>query len=280
MGLLGDNHVYSYSQLSSFNECKYGFYLQRIEGLEETANNAFAERGSLIHDLLDMWAKKILTKEEMLQEYERRYSDEVTTAWPRMLAAKGHAKKAYEQGVQFLENFDEFEGYEVLSAEEKFTIELPLTNGETRPFIGIIDMMLQEKKSGDLIICDHKSKSLTSFKKDEDKMYRQQLLYAVYVKDKYGKMPDALMFHLFNADGVKPQRLFSMQDYNDALNWATTQIVGMEEASILDWLVCKETPDFFCTELCSARKACPNGIAQLGKKKPKEEYEGYNNDPF
>jgi len=281
MGLLKENHVYSYSQLSSFDECRYGFYLKRIEGIEEESSNAFAERGSLIHDLLDMWAKKILTKKEMVQEYERRYADEVITAWPRMLASKGYAKKAYEQGIQFLENFDEFEGYEVLSAEEKFTIPLPLTNGETRPFVGIVDMVLRELKSGDLIICDHKSKSLQSFKKDEDNMYRQQLIYSVYVKDKYGDFPAANMFHLFNEGGVKPQRLFSMQDYNEALAWATKQILGIEEASIIDWLTCKEKPDFYCWQLCSARKACPNGVEPQRKSK-KEEYEGFKNDddPF
>lgn len=280
MGLLGDNHVYSYSQLSSFDECKYGFYLQRIEGIEEEASNAFAERGSLVHDLLDRWAKKILTKEQMIEEYERRYSDEVTTSWPRLLAAKGYAKKAYESGIQFLENFDEFKGYEVLSAEEKFQIELPLPNGETRPFVGIVDMMLREIKSGDLIICDHKSKSLQSFKKDEDKMYRQQLLYTAYVKEKYGEYPSALMFHLFNESGVKPQRLFSVADYNEALEWAAKQIKGIEEYTVLDWLMCKEKADYFCWNLCSARKQCPNGVEPNRRSKKNEEYEGYNSDPF
>ena len=281
LGLLGDNHVYSYSQLSSFDECKYGFYLQRIGGIEEQASNAFAERGTLIHDLLDQWAKKILTKEDMIAEYERRYSEEVVTAWPRMLASKGYAKKAYENGIQFLETFDEFEGYEVISAEEKFKLELPLSNGESRPFIGIIDMMLRENKSGDIIICDHKSKSMSSFRKDEDKMYRQQLLYATYVKEHYGAFPAAMMFHLFNENGVKPQRLFSEQDYKDALMWAEKQIIGIEESSVLDWLECKENPDFYCTELCGARKNCPNGVAKLGSKKRKtEEYEGFKNDLF
>ena len=193
MGLLSNKHVYSYSQLSSFDECSYGFYLQRIEGLEEEASNAFAERGTLIHDLLDQWAKKNLTKEDMLVEYERRYGDEVVTAFPTF--PKGYAQKAYETGVQFLENFDEFKGYEVLSAEEKFKIDLPLADGSTRPFVGIIDLMLREIKTGDLIICDHKSKSMTSFKKDEDKMYRQQYLYATYVNEQYGQYPQRMMFH-------------------------------------------------------------------------------------
>ena len=279
LGLLGEDHVYSYSQLSSFDECAYGFYLQRIEGLEEESSNAFAERGSLIHDLLDQWAKKILTKERMLEEYERRYSNEVITAWPRMLAAKGYAKKAYENGIQFIESFDEFEGYEVLSAEEKFKIDLPLSNGKTRPFVGIVDMMLREKSSGDLIICDHKSKSLQSFKKDADKMYRQQLLYSLYVKQHYGQFPDVLMFHLFNESGTKPQRLFSEQDLKETIEWATKQIEGMENYSVLDWLICKETPDYFCAEICSARRNCPNGVAGLKPKKYKsEEYEGYKED--
>ena len=276
MGLLPDNHVFSYSQLSSFDECSYSFYLQRIEGLEEQASNAFAERGTLIHDLLDQWAKKIITKEEMVTEYERRYGNEVVTAFPRMLAAKGYAKKAYEQGISFLENFDEFEGYDVLSAEEKFKIDLPLSDGTTRPFIGIIDLMLRDNKTNDLIICDHKSKSLTSFKKDEDKMYRQQLLYATYVKKQYGQFPQAMMFHLFNESGVKMQRLFSDDQYNETIEWATKQIKGIEDYTVLDWLACKEKPDFYCWELCGSRKECPNGVMPTFKKKRKDdEYDGY-----
>ena len=276
MGLFGDDHVYSYSQLGSFDECKYGFYLQRIEGLEEESSNAFAERGSLIHDLLDQWAKKKLTKGEMLFEYERRYSEEVITAWPKMLASKGYAKKAYDSGVQFLENFDEFEGYEVLSAEEKFKLDLPLSNGETRPFVGIIDMILREKDSGFLVVCDHKSKSMQSFKKDEDKMYRQQLIYSTYIKQKYGDYPQLLQFHLFNEGGVKPQRPFIKEQYDEAIEWATKQILGIEGCSVVDWLMCKEKPDFYCAYLCAARASCPNGVIPLQSRKRKdEEYEGY-----
>lgn len=279
MGLFDETHEYSYSQLTSFDECKYNFYLQRVEGIDEPASNAFAERGSLIHDLLDMWSKKILTKEEMLEEYERRYSSDVETAWPRMMASKGYAQKAYDTGIQFLENFDEFEGYEVLSAEERFEIDLPLTNGSTRKFVGIIDMLLREKSTGYLIICDHKSKSMSSFKKEENKMYRQQYIYSLYVEKKYGKYPDVLMFHLFNESGVKPQRFFSVQELEETLEWATKQIEGIEGYSVIDWLACKDEPDFYCTELCNARKICPVGMLPLGyKKRQSEEYEGYKEE--
>ena len=279
MGLLPDKHTYSYSQLSSFDECAYGFYLQRIEGLQEESSNAFSERGSLIHDLLDQWAKKKLTKAEMAEEYEKRYSNEVVTAWPRLLASKGYAKKAYETGLEFLHSFDEFNGYQILSAEEKFTLDLPLTDGSTRPFVGIIDMMLRDISTGDLIICDHKSKSLQSFKKNENEMYRQQLLYATYVNEQYGQWPDRLMFHLFNESGTKMERLFSLEDYRETIAWATEQIKGIEEYSMLDWLTCKEKSDFYCWNLCNARNSCPNGVMpDFRSKKAKEEYEGYKGE--
>ena len=276
MGLLSNKHVYSYSQLSSFDECSYGFYLQRIEGLEEEASNAFAERGTLIHDLLDQWAKKNLTKEDMLVEYERRYGDEVVTAFPTF--PKVYAQKAYETGVQFLENFDEFKGYEVLSAEEKFKIDLPLADGSTRPFVGIIDLMLREIKTGDLIICDHKSKSMTSFKKDEDKMYRQQYLYATYVNEQYGQYPQRMMFHLFNEAGVKPERLFTLPDYRQTIIWASEQIKNIEEYSVIDWLQCKEKPDYFCWNLCSARKNCPNGVQPNFRSKKRKDYDEFGEE--
>lgn len=258
MGLIKSNHVYSYSQLSSFAECPYSFYLQRIEKVPETASNAFAERGTLIHDLLDQWAKGTLKKEDMVIEYQRRYPDEVVTAFPSVM--KGYAEKAYYQGVDFLKNFDEFQGYKVVSAEEKFTIDLPLTDGSSRKFVGIVDLILRKEWTNELIICDHKSKSMASFKKAEDEMYRQQLLYAEYVYEKYGEWPSTLMFHLFGENGEKPERQFDMKQFRDALGWATDCIRKIEGFTTLDWLQDKDSSDFYCQNLCSVRKFCNKSV--------------------
>ena len=276
MGLLPDKHTYSYSQLSSFDECPYNFYLQKIENIEEPASNAFAEKGSLIHDLLDQWGKKKLTKQQMLTEYERRYPEEVITAWPSF--PKGQAQKNYEKGIEFLESFDEFQGYEVISTEEKFKIDLALADGSTRPFVGVIDMLLKDKKTGALIICDHKSKSLSSFKKEEDKMYRQQLLYATYLIDTKGEWPDSLMFHLFNEGSLKMERLFTIDDYRETIKWATEQIKKIEKYTIIDWLQCKEKPDYFCANLCSCRNVCPIGCTPLFRRKSDDEFEEFKGE--
>lgn len=259
MSLLKENHIYSYSQMSSVSECPYGFYLQRIERAEQQSNG-FAEQGTLIHDLLDKWAKGELTKEELPAEYARRYPDEVVTKFPKLLTAKGYAEKAYQLGLDYFENFDEFIGYTVIATEEKFETEI-----DGRPFVGIIDMVIKDDLTDELIILDHKSKSLSSFKKSEDEMYRQQLLYAKYVHEKYGQWPDRLMFNLFKEGGLKRERHFKASDYEAAITWATDQIHKIEDFDFLDWLECKEA-DFFCNEICSVRKHCPNGIAKPKKK--------------
>lgn len=258
MGMLNDNHIYSFSQLQSFSECPYAFYLQKIERNPDMVQNAFASQGTLIHDLLDLWAKKELTLEQLPAEYERRYPLEVVEAWPRMLASKGYAEKAFQLGLDYFKNFDEFKGFKVISAEERFKIEV-----EGRPFVGIMDMLLEDEETGELVLTDHKSKSLSAFKKAEDEMYRQQYLYAKYVQEKYGKYPDRLMFNLFKERGAKMERRFAEKDYLATLIWAGEQMNKMEQYDFVDWLITKEVepgkPDFFCTELCSCRKICPNG---------------------
>ena len=266
MSLIPKDHIYSYSQLSGFDECPFSYYLQRIEGAEDLPN-AFAEHGSLIHDILDKWAKKQLTKEQMVEEYERRYPNEVVTAFPRMLASKGYNQKAYQLGVDYFTDFDEFAGYEVISAEEEFKEPLPLADGTERPFIAYVDLVLRDKFTGSLIICDHKSKSVQAFKKAEDDMYKQQYIYSYFVHKKYNEWPKYLMFNLFKENGKRFSREFDMKIYESVIQWATDQIHKIESYDVLDWLECKEQ-DFFCTEICGMRKQCPNGVMKKkGKKK-------------
>ena len=258
MSMLSPEHIYSFSQLQSFSECPYSFYLQKIERSQDLVQNAFASQGTLIHDLLDLWAKGELTLDQLPEEYERRYPLEVTQPWPRMLAAKGYADKAFQLGLDYFKNFDEFKGYKVISAEERFRIEV-----EGRPFVGIMDMLLEDENTGELVLTDHKSKSLAAFKKAEDEMYRQQYLYSKYVFEKYGKYPERLMFNLFKENGTKMQRNFNEEEYLKTIVWAGEQMEKMEQYDLVDWFNTKEVqpgkPDFFCTELCSCRKICPNG---------------------
>ena len=183
LSMLKDGHQFSYSQLSSFSECPYGYYLKHIED-QPDQSNGFAEHGTLIHDILDKWAKKELKKEQLASEYERRYPDEVVTSFPRFMA-RGYPEKAYQQGLSYFENFDEFPGFEIVSAEEKFEMPLKLTDGTERPFIAFVDLVLRNEFTGGLVVMDHKSKSWAEFRKHREEMYKQQYLYSYFSWTKY-----------------------------------------------------------------------------------------------
>lgn len=266
LSLLKDGHRYSYSQLSSFSECPFGYYLKHIEGVED-ASNGFAEQGSLIHDILDKWAKKKIKKEDMAAEYVRRYPDEVVTSFPRVLTSKGYAEKTYQQGLEYFENFDEFPGFEVISAEEVFDTKLALTDGTTRPFIAIVDLVLRDEFTGGLVVMDHKSKSWATFRKERESMYKQQYLYSYFVHEKYNEWPVQLGFNLFKEGGKLDFQDFSMDKYKEIMEWATNAIHQIESYDVLDWMECKEQktpgkPDLYCAEICSSRRGCPSSIAR------------------
>ena len=249
--LLEEGHIYSYSQLEQMDSCPYGYYMQRIEHVDET-DNAFAQQGSLIHELIDEWAKGELPANQLVTAYRLRYPDEVTAAWPIFLASKGYADKTYQQGLDYFTNFDEFQGYKIIGTEQKFVMELL-----GRPFQGIIDMILEES-DGKLILLDHKSKSLSSFRKNQDTMYRQLYIYAKYIYDQYHKWPDKLVFNLFKEGGKKMERLFNEEEYKQTLDWAEKTMNKIESFDEIDFLETRKS-DFYCWELCSVRDNCPNG---------------------
>lgn len=263
LSLLKNDHRFSYSQLTSFSECPFGYYLKHIEGVEDRSNG-FAEQGTLIHDILDKWAKKEIKIEDMAAEYERRYSDEVVTSFPRMLTAKGYAEKTYLQGLEYFKNFHGFPGYEVVSAEEKFDMPFELTDGTTRPFIAFVDLVLRNEFTGGLIVVDHKSKSLAEFKRHKEEMYKQQYLYSFFIYKKYNEWPESLMFNLFKAMETDEQE-FSTEKFEQTMQWATDAIHKIESYDVLDWMECKEQktpgkPDMYCEFICSSRANCPSSI--------------------
>jgi len=268
LSLLRDGHRYSYSQLSSFSECPFSYYLKHIEGVKDQSNG-FAEQGTLIHDLLDKWAKKELTIDQLAPEYARRYPDEVVTSFPRMLTAKGYAEKTYLQGLTYFENFNGFPGFSVVSAEEKFDMPLRLTDGTERPFIAFVDLVLRNDFTGGLVVLDHKSKSWAEFRRHREEMYKQQYLYSYFVHEKYNEWPESLMFNLFKAEGKTDEQQFSKEKFDEVMQWATDAINQIESYEIMDWMECKEQktpgkPDMFCMEICGTRGECPNSIVRKG----------------
>lgn len=247
MSLYKKEH-YSFSALEQFEQCPYSFYLSRIEN-KHSKDNAFAQYGTLMHDIINKWALGEIPTENLPFEWEERYPEEVTEKWPAYLEVKGYADKSYEQGYNYLDSFDSFKDYNIESTEEFFTVDI-----EGRKFVGVVDMIAYDKNTNELVIIDHKSKSKSAFKSAKKHMYKQLYLYSIYCKEKYGIYPSKLIFNLFK-EGTYEIKDFDIEEFEQAKKWCISVIKNIEAFDIIDFLTTKEDK-FFCSNLCDAREHC------------------------
>ena len=232
--------------------------------------NAFAQAGTLAHERLAEWARGELTIPDLPLQWIQRFTKAVTAEFPHYLEAKGYSMKLFDSILGYFEKFTGFPGYDILGVEKEFRSSIA---GEH--FVGIIDLVLRNKETGKLMIVDHKSCSLSSFRKSRDAMYRQLLLYSKYCADEYGEFPETLRFNLFK-ENTFDERLFSREDYMAARIWAENVINEMKTKDLTDWF--QTNPDFFrCTNLCSCRGECAFGKPENHKRK--DEYNGTKQTP-
>lgn len=221
------------------------FKLQYLDEAPQE-DNAFSEYGTLCHSLLEEYAKGQLFKEQLAEEYTKRYYDVVTHSFPPY--PKGYAAKAYDEAYNYFVGFSGFgEEYEILATEEKFELNI---GGYI--FVGIEDLLLREIYTGDITVMDHKTKSANSMKKEFDTYKKQLYVYARYVKERYGVFPKYMAFNMIKTGEILKVE-FNEDEYNETMAW----IVNTIEAAILefDWAV--SSSPFFCQYICGVRKSCP-----------------------
>lgn len=248
------DHI-SFSQLSLFDECPRSWYLEKFgtdifgEKLEPL-DNAFSQAGIIVHKVLEQWAKGELTKEELKDEFLGTYDMGVTIEFPPYLG--NYSDRMRSAVSDYFDNFNGFEGYEVLSAEQPIECQI---HGVT--MLGYVDLILKDKQTGGIVIVDHKSKSLSTFKKEQKKMWRQQYLYATWVKDTYGIWPEKLAFNLFKeAEDGFILKEFDQKEYQNVLLWAADIIEKMLTLTEEEDFSRKAKPDNFCKCICSMRQHC------------------------
>lgn len=235
---------WSYSKLTTYEHCPLAFKLQYLDHVPQT-NNAYAEFGTLCHSLLERWATGELAEYELGHCYEDAFDTAVVHSFPPF--PKGVGARYYEAGKRYFDTFAGFGDTTILASEERFET---IIGG--CPFIGVADLLMEDRATGDLILMDHKSKSLAAMKKVLGKQLRQLYLYAAFVKERYGRYPDRLILNLF-CEPTFIDKPFEMPAYETAIQWAVDTI-GMIYAE-QDWRPCGK--DFFCQFLCGAAYHCP-----------------------
>lgn len=243
---------YSYSKLSTFNTCVINYILRYFQH-EEDSGNAFSEYGTFIHSIMERWANEEIETWELLDVYKKDYEENVVSSFPRLRNGKTMGDRYYQDGIDFLSNFNGIGDYEILLVEHKFDMEI-----DDWIFNGIIDLVLQDKTTGEIVVWDWKSKKEFKDKEEEDKYRRQLYLYSEYIKREFGNYPSKTVFYTFRTQREVAQP-FEVSALEEAIEWAKTTVKKIRETfNCYDY--------FFCNNLCGARDMC-------GYKKVKEKKE-------
>ena len=251
------NFKWSFSKQESYSHCPMMFKLTYIDKVADVGN-AFSDYGTFCHKLLEQWAKNEIPAIAQASEYEDHYDDEVTHSFPPF--PKGMPQKYFDAGLSYFESFDGFgEDWEVVASEERFEIDIG-----GYPFVGVVDLVLRHKETGELWVIDHKSKSESSMKKELPVFRRQLYTYAIFVKEKYGVDPSKLSFNMFK-EGTWIHEDFDIKEYNKTKEWIIDTIESILFEA--DWLVSPSA--YFCRFVCAAFDTCPAREAVLNPP-PKE----------
>lgn len=262
---------WSFSKLASFLQCRQSFYLQYIvANLEEQIDSYYSQFGSFAHKILERYYKGELPEFCLADEWRNGYEEAVTMPPPRFPAGLG--EKYFHAAEEYFEKFAGLpSNYEVLSVEKKFVITL-----EGYRISGIADLVIRDKDTGGIEVVDHKSKSMSSMKKERD-LYRKQLyLYALWVHEEYGVWPRLLTFNMFKEHDTIVEE-FSLEEMEKAKRWFIDTIKEVEAADVFEeWDA--NYSSYFCSNICSCAGECETSqvkraeeLARWREKKAAEE---------
>ena len=249
--------VWSYSRLTTFEDCPYRFYLNYILH-QPKEPRFFSDYGTLMHKILELYLKGEMKREDMLPYYLTRFSTQIRGAAPHIEMYR----KYLNQGVQYLTDFSF--PYTPVAVEKQLDFTI---NG--KPFTGVIDCVARD---GDqLVIVDHKSRLLHNrsgkqrpTKSDEelDKYLRQLYLYSIPVKEEFGRYPDRLEFNCFRS-GELVSEPFRMERLEYARTWASKLIDTIIENDVWN----PSIEQWKCTYICDLCANCEYYQTNFGAKK-------------
>lgn len=247
---------WSYSRLSSFEHCKYCFYLKYlIDNNDEylAEGNYYAEVGKFVHEILAMIFEGKLTPDEATQYFVDNYDTYVCYK-----VRESIMDKTFESCANYFANvdFSWLNDYEILGVELEVRIKI-----KEYEYVGFIDLLLKHKQTGKIIIVDHKSasypfkkdgKGILAKSKDSFESYKKQMyLYSHVVKEMFGEFPEEICWNHFKEEKVASIP-FDMAEYENAIKWFVDTIREIEKEEDYE-----PTIDYFyCSNLCDFRNCC------------------------
>lgn len=182
----------------------------------------------------------------LAEEYITGYRNAIRHPFPPY--PYGLYDKYYAAGLKYFATFEGFgDEWEILASEERFEIDI----GGNK-VVGIIDLVLMNRETHEIMVVDHKSKSKSSMTKELNLYRRQLYLYAIYVKEKWGVCPTILRFNMFK-DGYVIDEAFDPAALEETRVWVLDTIAKIRADE--EWKV--KGSSYFCRWICPVLEDCP-----------------------
>lgn len=198
--------VYSFSRLGSLHNCEYGYFNSYIERKNQI-ENIYTNLGSFVHDSIEAFYKKEISKKDMLSDYENKL---IEMEMKNINFPSTKIGLSWKSDINhYLKNFKSLDGK--INLEKAFLCEFdgihmtgridairPSKKG--KPYVDIIDWKTSSKFSGDklqdagrqLLMYKHAIETTTPFK--VDKLMWCMLKYVnVCYKQKNGKLKERML---------------------------------------------------------------------------------------
>ncbi len=247
--------TWSFSRLKSFYNCPYEWKKVYIDW-SKGEDGFFSEYGRFCHSIFEKFEKGELSSVELADYYVENFPLEVVHKAPPNKYVDIR-QSFYDKGLEYFKNFTfNLSAYNQLGAEKKVLFKV----GEYK-FIGFIDLLLETKNKGEIVILDHKSATLhfkkngEIYKSDEElfmEFKRQLYLYSIPIIEEYGHV-EYLVWNMFK-QGKIIRIPWKEEEYKEAIDWAleTIHLIEKEE----NWYPNPEL--FYCNYMCGQRnKSCP-----------------------
>lgn len=238
---------WSYSRITSFENCPYGFFMRYISKCKDS-DRFFSSYGSFMHRLIERYYKGDLPKENMILEFLTGFAENVKGERP----SEAVVTKYIESGSNYFKNFRPLK-YRTVDVEKRIDFEI-----DGIKFVGVIDYIGEQK--GKYYLVDNKSRNLkqrsnrknpTVKDKELDSMLNQLYLYSAAVKQEYGKFPDALCFNCFR-NGEFIREPFQKDKYYQTIQWAKEEIDKIKHTEEFY----PNVDPFVCRYICGVSDEC------------------------
>lgn len=178
-------NIYSYSRLSTFNNCPYSYYLGYIKALKGRPN-IYSHLGGIAHELLEKLQVDEITIEKAINEFKNAL---LFCEINEMHFPNEQIKKNYVECIlHFFKNYSKMDAKKIL-IEKEFYTEI---NGNV--ILGYIDLIILNH-DGTIEIFDYKTSSKFS-KNNIDKYGLQLILYAMALEQEFGVSIKAVKWNM------------------------------------------------------------------------------------